>query len=280
MNINELKKLWQEHGFRPLKRLGQNFLIDKNVRDNILGELQLDGESVVVEIGAGFGVMSFEVADRVKKIFAVEKDAKICEIMAPLFGQKKNLELICEDILKLDLQALVPRGERLLIFGNIPYYITTPVIEKIIEQRESVKSAYIMMQDEVARRIVALPGSKEYGALSCFVQFYTKAEKAFKVSKNSFYPKPKVDSCLLKMEIFPEPQFKVGDKELMFKVIRKAFLQRRKKILNSLAHAGFMSMERDEWQRLLESCDIDLSSRAENLSLSDYVRISDAISED
>lgn len=280
MNINELKKLWQEHGFRPLKRLGQNFLIDKNVRDNILGELQLDGESVVVEIGAGFGVMSFEVADRVKKIFAVEKDAKICEIMAPLFGQKKNLELICEDILELDLQALVPRGERLLIFGNIPYYITTPVIEKIIEQRESVKSAYIMMQDEVARRIVALPGSKEYGALSCFVQFYTKAEKAFKVSKNSFYPKPKVDSCLLKMEIFPEPQFKVGDKELMFKVIRKAFLQRRKKILNSLAHAGFMSMERDEWQRLLESCDIDLSSRAENLSLSDYVRISDAISED
>jgi 16S rRNA (adenine1518-N6/adenine1519-N6)-dimethyltransferase len=280
MNINELKKLWQEHDFRPSKRLGQNFLIDKNVRDNILKELQLDGESIVVEIGAGFGVMSFEIADTAKKVFAVEKDAKICRIMTPLFEQKENLELIHGDILDLDFQALAPRGERLLVFGNIPYYITTPVIEKIIEQRESVKAACIVMQNEVARRIVASPGSKEYGAISCFVQFYTKAEKAFKVSKNSFYPKPKVDSCLLKMEIFSEPQPKVKNKELMFSVIRKAFLQRRKKILNSLAHAGFMSMERGEWQHLLESCGIDISSRAEDLSLSDYARISDAIGED
>jgi 16S rRNA (adenine1518-N6/adenine1519-N6)-dimethyltransferase len=164
-----------------------------------------------------------------------------------------------------------------LIFGNIPYYITTPVIEKIIDEREYINSAYIVIQNEVASRIVSAPGSKEYGAISCFVQFYTKAEKILKIKKNSFYPTPKVDSCLLKLEILREPQVKVKDKELMFRIIRKSFLQRRKKIANSLSHKEFLSLDRNSWQEILGSCGIDPASRAEDLSLSDYARISDTV---
>jgi 16S rRNA (adenine1518-N6/adenine1519-N6)-dimethyltransferase len=280
MNIGELKKLWQEHDFRPLKRLGQNFLIDKNVRKKIINALPLDGKNVAIEIGAGFGVMTFEIAEKAKKIFAVEKDPKICRIMAPLFSEKKNLELIQGDILDLDIKALTPKNSRMLIFGNIPYYITTPVIEKIIENKQFISASYIVMQNEVASRIVALPGSKVYGALSCFVQFYAKSEKLFKIKKNSFYPTPKVDSCLLKMEFFDEPQVKVRNKELMFRIIRKAFLQRRKKVLNSLAHAHFLSKDRDEWKEIFENCGIDASKRAEDLSVRDYARISDEFGED
>ncbi len=280
MNTNELKTLWHQHGFRPLKRLGQNFLIDKNVRNNILDALTLDGESVVIEIGAGFGVMTFQIAEKVKRIYAVEKDPKICGIMAPLFSEKKSLQLVRGDILDIDIKKLTPKGSRVLVFGNIPYYITTPVIEKVIEAREQVRAAYIVIQNEVASRIVALPGSKVYGALSCFVQFYAKPEKLFKIKKNSFYPTPKVDSCLLKMEFFAEPQVKVRNKELMFRIIRKAFLQRRKKVLNSLAHAHFLSKDRDEWKEIFENCGIDASKRAEDLSVRDYARISDEFGED
>ncbi|MFQ5952663.1 MAG: ribosomal RNA small subunit methyltransferase A, partial [Candidatus Omnitrophota bacterium] len=164
-----------------------------------------------------------------------------------------------------------------LIIGNIPYYITTPVIEKIIDQRQYIQGAYIVIQEEVADRIVSSPGSKDYGSLSCFVQFYTKTEKLFRIKKNSFYPKPKVDSCLLKLEIPPEPQVKVGDEQLMFSIIRKAFLQRRKKILNSLSHGEFLSMNKDAWQDILGRCGVDVSKRPENLALSDYARISDAV---
>ena len=277
MNISELKTLWKKHEFRPVKRLGQNFLIDKNVRDNILKEAKLTGESVVVEIGAGFGVMSLEIAERCKRLFAVEKDKKICNIMSPIFGEVKGIELVCDDVLDLDICSLAQGGKKLIILGNIPYYITTPVIEKIICQRQCIERAEIVIQDEVASRIVASPGSKDYGALTCFVQFYTRAEKVFKISKNSFYPRPKVDSCLLKLEVLEESEVKVRDKDLMFRIIHKAFSQRRKKVLNSLSHGKFLSLEKEAWGKVLKSCGIDALSRAEDLSLYDYARISDSV---
>jgi 16S rRNA (adenine1518-N6/adenine1519-N6)-dimethyltransferase len=277
MNINELKTLWKEHEFRPAKRLGQNFLIDKNVRNNILNEAKLTDESIVVEIGAGFGVMSLEVAERCKRLFAVEKDKKICSIMSPIFGKVSNIELVCDDVLDLDICSLTREGRKLIILGNIPYYITTPVIEKIIRQRQCIERVEIVIQDEVASRIVAAPGSKDYGALTCFIQFYAKPEKVFKISKNSFYPRPKVDSCLLKLEILHKPEIQVRDKDVMFKIIRKAFSQRRKKVLNSLSHGKFLSLEKENWKEVLNDCGIDISSRAEDLSLYDYARISDRL---
>lgn len=277
MNIGELKRLWEENGFRPNKKLGQNFLIDKNIRDKILSFLPVDTKGIVVEIGAGFGVMSFEAADRCGRLYAVEKDKKICGIMEAQFRQKENLELVQGDILDLDICALVQGPEKLTVFGNIPYFITTPVIEKIIKERRCIKSAYIMIQEEFADRVTSSPGTKDYGSISCYVQFYTKVKKLIKIKKNSFYPRPRVDSCLLELAIPQEPRVRVEEEELMFKIIRKAFSQRRKKVVNTLSHGDFLSMERDDWRGILEKCGIDSSLRAENLSLSDYAKLSNTV---
>lgn len=273
--MKELKTLWREHDFRPKKRLGQNFLIDKNVRDNILQALPLTSESVVVEIGAGFGVMTFLLAERCDRLYAVEKDAGICRIMEPLF-REKGIDLINADILKTDLSGLVGR-QRGIIFGNIPYYISTPIMEKMIEQRQCVKAVYIVIQEELASRIASAPGSKQYGSISCFIQFYTAPRKLFKIKKNSFYPAPKVDSCLLELKMLSEPSVRVKDKDLMFRIIRKAFSQRRKKAVNPLSDGAFPSMVREEWVALFHRCGLDPSSRAEALSLADYARLSDEL---
>ncbi len=209
----------------------------------------------------------------------MEKDPGICEIMAPLFRERENITLIRDDILRLDLCGLAGREERIIVFGNIPYYVSTPIIARIIEQRKCIDGAYIVLQEEVADRIVSPPGSKEYGSISCFVQFYTRPKKLLKIRKNSFYPKPRVESCLLALEILRSPSVQVKDRELMFKIIRKAFSERRKKVINPLSGGGFMSLGKDRWKEILETCGIDASSRAENLSLSDYARLADAVGE-
>ena len=279
MDLKQIKQIYREHGFRAKKRLGQNFLVDKNVKNNILDALPLGGDRAVVEVGSGFGMMSFDLASRCGKLFAVEKDPDICEIMSPLFRERGNITLIRDDILQVDLCGLAERGGNIIVFGNIPYYISTPVIAKVIEQRECIDSSYIVIQEEVASRIVSPPGSKEYGSISCFAQFYTRPKKLFRIKKSSFYPKPRVESCLLALEMLREPSVRVRDEKLMFSLIRRAFSQRRKKIINPLSGAGFMSMEKGRWKEILEACGIDPSSRAENLSLSDYARLADAVGE-
>ena len=275
MNLTELKTLWKEHDYRPVKRLGQNFLIDNNIRDNILKNLNISLDDTVLEIGPGFCVMTFEIAGMCRKLYAVEKDGNICSMTAPLYKKHTNTELICRDILDTDIKSFPGKGERIVVFGNIPYYITTPIIEKIIEGRECVKSAHIVVQDEIARRVIASPGTKDYGSISCFVQFYTRVKRAFRISKNSFYPRPQVDSCLLSLEVLDTPSVEVEDEERMFTIIRKSFSERRKKILNPLSHGDFLGIDRKGWEDILTSCGIDPALRAENLSLTDFAKISD-----
>jgi len=279
MNYNELKILWKEQGFRPDKRLGQNFLVDKNVRNNILDAMFRDMKSTVVEIGAGFGVMSFEIAERCDRLYAVEKDRRICSIMEPIFRRKENLTLVQGDILDLDICDFARNSGKITVFGNIPYYITTPVIEKMIEQRQCVENIYIVIQEEFAERIASSPGSKQFGSISCYVQFYMEVKKLLRIKRNSFYPRPKVDSCLLKMSVFSKPPVRVKEAELMFRIIRRSFSQRRKKIINPLSHDAFLSIERDGWQEIFDKCGIDPSLRAEDLSLTDFAKLSDAVSE-
>ena len=276
MDLKQLRQIWREHGFRPKKRLGQNFLIDKNVKNNILDALPPAADRTVVEIGAGFGVMSFDLAERCGKLFAVEKDSRICGIMDPVFRQKENITFTCADILELDLRALTGEQRHLTVFGNIPYCISTPVIVMMVEQRQCIDAVYLVIQEELADRLVSPPGSKQYGSISCFTQFYTGPKKLFRIKKNSFYPRPQVESCLLELEILRAPGVRVRDKELMFRIIRKAFSQRRKKIINPLSDGTFKSMNRDEWLAAFESCGLDASKRAENFSLRDYARLADA----
>jgi len=279
MDLIQLKQIWKENGFSPNKKLGQNFLIDKNIRNKILKSLPLGKEKTIIEVGSGFGVMSFSLAEVCGRLVAVEKDDRICRIMEPLFAAKKNIKFVNEDILKLDLFDITGKKRDVVVYGNIPYYITTPLVAKIIEQRHIVDSFYLVLQEEVADRIIAPPGSKTYGSLSCFVQFYAKASKLFKIKKTSFYPKPKVESCLLELKILKSPSVKVKNEKLMFKIIRKAFSQRRKKIINPLSAQDFLGIDKYKWEEILKKCQIPSSVRAENLSLEDYAMLADFVEE-
>jgi len=278
MNLTQLKTLWREHDFRPNKKLGQNFLIDNNVRDNILKNLPVAENDTLIEIGPGFGVMTFEAARLCGKLYAVEKDEKICSIMKPFYEKSANIELICKDVLDVEISSFSKEGGKILILGNLPYYITTPIIEKIIENKKLIRNAYVVVQDELADRIVASPGSRVFGSITCFIQFHANVKKLFKIKKNSFYPRPKVDSCLLAIEVLEEPSVSVKDEKLMFDVIHKCFSQRRKKIINPLSHTNFLGFDRDKWNEIITSCGIDPSSRAEQLSLKDYAKITNTIS--
>lgn len=276
MDLTQLRHIWTENDFRPGKKLGQNFLIDKNIRDKIINSLCLKSDSVCVEIGFGFGMMTFCAAERCGELVAIEKDKRIFEIMAPLLKEKKNITLICADILELDLALITGRKKNLIIFGNIPYCASTPIIAKMVKYGEYVSRIYITVQEELADRIISCPGSKKYGAISCFVRFYTKPKKLFRIKRSCFYPKPKVESCLLCLEVLKKNAIPVKDKDMMFKIIRKAFSERRKKIINPLSDGSFKNMGKDAWENIFKKCGISPSSRAESLSLSDYAKVSDA----
>ncbi|MFH1837776.1 MAG: 16S rRNA (adenine(1518)-N(6)/adenine(1519)-N(6))-dimethyltransferase RsmA [Candidatus Omnitrophota bacterium] len=276
MDLKDLKVIWGKNDFRPNKRLGQNFLIDKNIRNKILSELHLNGDEFLLEVGPGFGVMTFELAKRCREIVAVEKDALICRIMRPFF-EEENIKLVTGDILEFDIKGSMPKGKTSILFGNIPYYISTPLVERIIENKKLIKSAYIVMQEEVVDRIIASPGSKTYGSLSCFVRYFTKPDKLFRIKNNSFYPSPKVSSALLKLEILDEPSVKVRDEDLMFSIIRKAFSQRRKKAVNPLSDVSFLGIDKNIWETLFNRCDMSPSLRAEDIALSDYARLADEV---
>lgn len=278
MNIKELKELWAQNGFRPHKSMGQNFLIDKNVRDNIVNAIFFDSPDEVMEIGSGFGVMTFDIASRCNRLVAVEKDRGICGTMEPLFKEKGNIEMLCADVLEVDIASIAGKGSKITVFGNIPYYISTPVLEKVINERQYVKSVFLVMQDELATRIASPPGSRKYGSISCFVQFYGHVKKMFKISNHCFYPKPKVDSALLKIDILEKPSVDVRDEDQMFDIIHKAFSQRRKKAINPLSDGENALKTRDEWIDIFTACGIDTFARAESLSLEDYAKLSDAVS--
>ncbi|KJJ84388.1 rRNA adenine dimethylase [Candidatus Omnitrophus magneticus] len=276
MILSELKHLWNEVCFRPNKKLGQNFLIDKNIRDKIINAIPLTAETILVEVGPGFGVMTIPLSQKCREILAVEKDSRIYEIMEPIFSKYSNIKIIKNDILETDFYSEFPRRgqEKVLLFGNIPYYITTPLLEKAILSRNLIKAVYLVMQKEVAERITAKPGSKSYGALTCYLQFFTKPKRLFSISKNCFYPSPDVESSLLELEILAEPSYFTMSEEIMFSVIKKAFNERRKKIINSLGDKQCLGIEKNRWARIFEECAIDMNLRAEDLSLKNYADIS------
>ena len=279
MEPTKLRELWLEHGFRPEKALGQNFLMDKNVRDKLIDAYSLEEDETVLEIGPGFGVMSFEAAKRCKRFYAVEKDRRIYSIMLPFFRDAENMTVFNADILETDICALAKDSGRIKVIGNIPYCISTPIMERLILQRKCIKSAFLVMQDELAVRIVSPPGSRDFGSISCYVQYYTSIKKIFKITGNCFFPKPIVDSCLVRIDFPEEPSVRVKDEKLFFDIIHKAFSERRKQIVNPLSSDSFLGMDKRAWASLLEGCGVAPTSRAEGLSLPDYGRIADAVYE-
>lgn len=269
-----IKEILERHGFKFSKSLGQNFLIDGNIVRKIVENGNITSEDYVIEIGPGMGTLTEELALKAKKVLAIEIDNTLIPILEETIGKYNNVEIIHGDILKIDLQKIIEErldGGPVKVVANLPYYVTTPIIAKLIEDNLNLESIIVMVQKEVAERMAAGSGGKEYGSLSVFVNFYSKPEIVLKVPKTVFMPQPKIDSAVIKLTINKElPEV---DKEKFFKIVKAAFSKRRKTILNSLSTYGF-NIEKGTIKEVLESLDISLDSRAENLSVEDFIKIS------
>lgn len=262
----EVKSLLRKHNIRPNKRLGQNFLIDENIQKKIIDTISLGKEDTVLEVGPGLGALTKDLSKSAKKLIAVEKDTRLYNFLLKNVASN-NLELIHGDILKYDFSNLASHS--LKVFGNLPYYISSPILIHLIENRSFIDSVFITVQKEFAQRVVASPGSKVYGSISCFVQFYTQPHILFNIKRHSFYPVPLVDSCFLRLCIRRKPLY-LTDEGKLFKIIRGSFTKRRKTISNSLYSTGMFS-SKEELLEKLKRVGILPNKRAEEISLEKFV---------
>lgn len=270
-----IREIREKYGFKLTKSLGQNFLTDKFVIEDIIDGSDISEEDLVIEIGPGIGVITYEAAQIAKKVIAVEIDKNLIPILKETLGEFDNVEVVNKDILKTDVNELIGDEKRVKIIGNLPYYITTPIIMKLLEDKVNADSITIMMQKEVADRIKAKPGTKAYGALSIAVQYYCSIEKVTDVPRTSFVPNPNVDSEVLKLNILKEKPVKVMDEELFFKVVRASFNMRRKTLNNSLM--GVEGVDKEIVKLSLEASGIDPIRRGETLSIEEFARLADEI---
>lgn len=258
---------------KPRKSLGQNFLIDKNIQAKIIRACDLSGNDTILEIGPGRGEITQHLLARAGKVIAVEIDRILYQGLKEKFGSFKNLELLNADILKLSLSGLcgLRGGKELKVIANIPYYISSPIITYLLSYGRLFGEIYLTLQKEFAERLTACPGNKGYGSFSCFAQFYTKPKLLFTIPSSAFWPRPKVDSCLARLEVLDEPSVKVRKKELFFKIIRAGFNQRRKLFKNNLSRL----FPHPQAASCLNKLGLDEKVRAEDLSLSDFAKIAD-----
>lgn len=268
-----LKEILQKFNFTFSKALGQNFLIDGNIIRKIVEDSDITDEDVVLEIGPGFGTLTEELAIHGKRIIAVEKDSRLMEVLDFTLKDFENIEIINEDILKVNIEKIKEKfspDKKLKVVANLPYYITTPIIEHLIDYKEYIDSITIMVQDEVARRLVSKKDSKDYGSLSLYIDYNANAKIIAKAPKNIFMPSPKVDSAVVYMELV-DKDFDV-DEDFLFKIIRSGFTKRRKNILNSFT-TGFADIQKSNLKEVLDDLELNTNLRAENLSLDDYINI-------
>jgi 16S rRNA (adenine1518-N6/adenine1519-N6)-dimethyltransferase len=277
-DIRTLKEIERKFDFGFSKGLGQNFLLDSSVLDEIAEAAQItDG---VLEIGPGFGVLTNRLSKSAKKVVSVEIDTRLLPVLEFTLGDCNNVKIIEGDILKMNVKDLMARefGENeVSIAANLPYYITTPIITSLIEAKLPVKNIVVMVQKEVAERIAAKPASKDYGAITVLCNYYTNPRIVCTVPARSFYPAPKVDSAVLCMEVLDKPSVCVKDEKLFFKVVKSAFLHRRKTLVNCLAND--FGIEKSALASMLQSLGIDSLVRGERLGLSDFAKISDKLAD-
>lgn len=274
-----IKRLLQEHGFRFSKSLGQNFLIDEDALDKIVDGAGVEETSNVLEIGPGFGALTQRLCARAKKVCAIELDESAVAVLRGVLGDCGNVSLVQGDVLKLDLPKLLQEqfeGEPVQVVANLPYYITTPILMMLIESGLPLISITVMVQKEVADRMVAAPGKKDYGALSVAVQYRCSADLITTVGPESFLPPPKVSSSVVRLHMLERPPVAVADEKQFFRVVRAAFATRRKTLPNALSAGGF-TMPKNEIAALLESLSIDPMRRGETLSLQEFAAISHKI---
>lgn len=276
-----IKSILAEKGFRFSKSLGQNFLIDEDVLDKIVDGSGIDENTNVLEIGPGFGTLTQRLCVAAKKVVAVEIDDMAADILAENLAECNNLKIVRGDILKIDLNTLIAdefgEGSKIKVVANLPYYITTPILMLLIEGGFDIESITVMIQKEVADRLAAAPGGKDYGAITLSVQYRCTATPVAIAPPDSFMPPPKVTSEVIRLDLLTEPSVKVNDEKTLFKVVKAAFAQRRKTLLNTLSNSNAFSMSKDELSKMLESLGIDPRRRGETLSIEEYAKISDNI---
>ena len=283
MNIlEETKFIMKKYAITANKRLGQNFLIDDNAIDAIIESSNISKEDLVIEIGPGLGTLTKYLLEDAGKVICIELDTKMIKILEDRFSLYNNFEIINDDILKVDLNKLIYENKnkgikRVKVVANLPYYITTPIIMKLIEDKLDIESITIMIQKEVADRLTAIPGEEDTGAITYTINYYTKPFKIYNVDKTSFLPVPEVNSTIIRLDILKTPSVKVKNEKLMFKIIKTVFMQKRKTLLNGLANSKLFG-EKEKIQNMLIELGIDVNIRGEKLTLEKYAQIADYLS--
>jgi len=281
MNLfQETKFLMNKYNITANKNYGQNFLVDENVVSGIVQNAEVSKNDLVIEIGPGLGTLTSYLLENAGKVICIELDTHMLKILNDRFSLYTNFELINDDVLKVNLKELISQNsefENVKVVANLPYYITTPIIMKLLEDKLNLTSITVMVQKEVAERLTEAPGSKNTGSITYSINYYTNPKTVIDVPKESFIPSPKVDSSVIKLDILPEPKIKVLDEELFFKVIKCAFMQKRKTLINSLSNSGITTKELLE--KILTEMKLDLRVRAEQLTLEQFGMISDKLKE-
>ena len=274
-----VKELLAVHGLAPRKRLGQNFLIREELAERIVEHCRLEADDVAVEIGPGAGALTLRIARRVRHLVAVEMDRGLAALMREELAGFPRVELLEQDFLELDLAALAATHgvAKLVVVGNIPYHITTPILERIFAQRAVVKSAVLLVQKEYAERLAAAAGTPEYGSLTLFARYHALMEPLMPVRASAFWPRPDVDSMLVRFFLRVQPPVDVPDEALLFRIIRGSFHMRRKQLINTLEEA--LDLAKPAIDRLCRQARIDPQRRGETLTLEDFARLARAAAE-
>jgi len=275
MNLyEETKMLLNQYGLKAKKKFGQNFLINNEIITEIIEKSEITPDDVVLEIGPGLGTLTKELLKNAKKVIAVELDEDMCEILRSRFNDDR-LEIVNEDILKVDLSKYTKEYGSIKVVANLPYYITTPIIMKLLESGYDISSITVMVQKEVGERICSTSSDRENSSITISVNYYAKPRIIIDVPKENFLPSPEVDSCVIKLDVLKNPPVEIKNKVIFFKVVKWAFSQRRKTILNSLSSGEY---SKEKMMEVLESLNIDPRLRAENLDIQDYANIANKLS--
>lgn len=277
-NIGVIKDLFERHGFSFTKSLGQNFLINPSICPKIAEMGGCKSGVCALEIGTGVGVLTQELAKRCDKVVAVEIDTGLKPILEETLAEFDNVEVVFADVMETDLKSLIAEkfgDSEVVVCANLPYYITSPVIMRVLEEKLPVSALTVMVQKEAADRICAAPGTRDCGALSCGVSYYSEPKLLFKVGRGSFMPSPNVDSAVIRLDIKQDNGLDVTDEKLFFRIIRAAFSQRRKQIINPLS--GELGIAKQELADIFAESGIKQTARAEELTLNDYARLCEKI---
>ena len=278
-SLKETKFLIKKYKIKANKNLGQNFLIDDTALEDIVNGAEIGQNDLVIEIGPGLGSLTKILLEKAKKVICIELDKKMVKILKDRFIAYKNIDIINDDILRVDLQELIKierekntQIENIKVVANLPYYITTPIIMKLIENNLKIDSITVMIQKEVAERLIAVPGSKETGAITYTIYYYCEGKKIREVENLCFIPEPEVTSEVINLKIREEPAIKVKDKKVLFNIIKSAYMQRRKTLINSLTSVGVFK-DKEQGAIMLKKIGLREDIRPENLTLEDFGRL-------